>query len=98
MAHSFTNIDSEACRCGLRQTTRHFLLKCRLNQNLRQTMLARLHTLLVDKGNFSFNRLTQNDQIELILYGFESDGLLVNGDLLLITSQFIYESYEMVNI
>ena len=66
--HNFIDTPNDECSCGTgKETTEHFLLKCPLFTDHRQTLLS----MVIPKINLNENTLTDESIAQILLYGNE---------------------------
>ncbi|CAH1801065.1 unnamed protein product [Owenia fusiformis] len=85
-AHNFTSVSDPFCKCGLPQTPSHFILKCPLLVNERETLFAGLRT---SDLHLLVQNLNTVDKIQFLLYGDEDLDNSLNEKLIELMSHFV---------
>ena len=83
--HNFKDTFNPVCSCGFEpETTDHYLLHCKLYADLRLDLLNDIDTLSQSLINFSEDQL-----VNVLLFGFDSFTLDVNANILRRTIEFL---------
>ncbi len=89
-SHNFQDTPSPGCSCGTRlQSENHIFFQCTLLQQHRETLLRTLTELDIRD---TFDGLSNQNKIKLLLYGCDNYDLETNNAIILATSKFLISS------
>ena len=83
--HNFKDTVNPMCSCGFEpETTHHYLLRCKLYTDLRLDLLNDIYTI-----NQSLNNFSEDQLVNVLLFGSENFTLDANANILRRTIEFL---------